>query len=84
VVMSRTWQAGQLQPWLDLTDRSARRRRTGTLRVERCSEARSKTSGQTQPPTMPASGKRQSLFDTRRTAKGAPFGGCRASFLVRS
>jgi hypothetical protein len=35
VVMSRTWQAGQLQPWLDLTDRLGEAEKDGHLRVER-------------------------------------------------
>jgi hypothetical protein len=35
VVMSRTYQAGQLQPWLDLTDKLSSLRRGEPLRVER-------------------------------------------------
>jgi hypothetical protein len=35
VVMSRTYQAGQLQPWLDLTERLGDAEKDGHLRVER-------------------------------------------------
>lgn len=35
VVMSRTWQAGQMQPWLDLTAQAARLKPGETLRLER-------------------------------------------------
>ena len=35
VVMSRTYQAGQLQPWLDLTDQLGEAGREGRLSVER-------------------------------------------------
>jgi hypothetical protein len=35
VVMSRTYQAGQLQPWLDLTDRLGEAEKDGHLRIER-------------------------------------------------
>jgi hypothetical protein len=35
VVMSRSWQAGQLQPWLDLTERLGEAEKDGHLRVER-------------------------------------------------
>jgi hypothetical protein len=35
VVMSRTYQAGQLQPWLDLTDKVRELRPDEPLRIER-------------------------------------------------
>jgi hypothetical protein len=35
VVMSRTWQAGQLQPWLDLTERVRGLKAGASLIVER-------------------------------------------------
>ena len=35
VVMSRTWQAGQLQPWLDLTEQMRALGPGDVLRIER-------------------------------------------------